>query len=106
MNLLNYLTNNLDFIIVGLVLCSGFFQKQYLKGFKLSKDDTHDSALKTLMVSFIVSGIYILLAKDPDRASNWGKYFFSYFGATSLYELIVSPFTDWIKRITGATGKQ
>jgi hypothetical protein len=95
--------NSLDFIIVGIVLVSGFFQKMYLKGFKLSKDASYDSALKTLLVSAIFSTVYILLVKNPDRADNWAKYFLSYVFATSLYELLVSPFIKWVKAKTGNT---
>jgi|SRR5688572_11483945 len=87
----------IDLIIVGLVLLAGFFQKKYLCHWCwYKKDGTYDSALKTLAVSAIVCTIYILLLKDPDKASNWVKYFISYFMATSIYELIVDKFVDWI----------
>lgn len=101
MNLFNAFADKLDLWIIGIVLCSGFFQRKYLKAFFWSKDPSYDSALKTLAVSFVASSLYIVLAKDPDSASNWAKYFVSYFGATSLYELLVSPFVKWIKKITG-----
>jgi hypothetical protein len=100
-NLLNQLMAGIDLWIIAIVLCSGFFQKKYFQGFKISKDPSYDSALKTLALSFVVSLIYIYLVKDPAKSSNWSKYFFSYFGATSLYELLVSPFIDWIKKVTG-----
>lgn len=96
---------NLDWIIVGLVLCSGFFQKQYLKGFRFSKDDSYDSALKTLALSAVVSVIYIILIKDPEKPKNWSMYFLSYFAATSLYQLIISPFVDFIKSKLPSTNK-
>lgn len=91
----------LDFIIVGIVLVSGFFQKMYLKGFYLSKDPSYDSALKTLLVSLLFSTVYIILIKDPEKATNWSKYFLSYVFATSLYELLITPFVRWIKKKTG-----
>jgi hypothetical protein len=97
MNLFDIILKSIDFIIVGLVLASGFFQKRYLSGFSLVKTDSLDSALKTLGLSFVVSVIYILILKDPDKPSNWAKYFISYFFATSLYELIVEPFANWVK---------
>lgn len=100
-NFFDSLMDKIDLVVVGLVLCSGFFQKRYLKGFKLSKDSSYDSALKTLVLSGIVSVIYILLAKDPENATNWAKYFISYFGATSLYELLINPFVRWIVNKTG-----
>jgi hypothetical protein len=95
------LLNALDFVVVGLVLLSGFFQKRYFRGFKLSNDDSYDSALKTLILSGIVSTVYILLIKDPEKATNWSKYFISYFAATSLYELLINPFTKWIQSKLG-----
>jgi hypothetical protein len=89
--------NAIDFVIVALVLVSGFFQARYLKGFSLSKNESYDSALKTLMMSAIFSTVYILLIKDPEKASNWAKYFLSYVFSTSLYELLIQPFTRWLK---------
>lgn len=87
----------IDIYIVGLVLLSGFFQKKYLAHWCwYPKDGAYDSALKTLAVSAIVCTIYIILLKDPNRASNWVKYFISYFMATSIYELLVDKFIDWI----------
>jgi len=101
MNFFNSIADKLDFWIMGIVLCSGFFQNKYLKAFYLSKDAGYDSALKTLAVSAVASVIYIVLVKDPESANNWAKYFVSYFAATSLYELLVSPFVRWIKKVTG-----
>lgn len=101
MNFFDSLLDKFDVWIVVLVLCSGFFQRMYLKGFYFSKDASYDSALKTLLVSAVVSVVYILLFKDPDKANNYAKYFVSYFGATSLYELLINPFVTWIKNKTG-----
>lgn len=101
MDFLNSLAGSIDFIIMGIVLCSGFFQKMYLRGFSLSKDVSYDSALKTLLVSGVVSALYIFLLKDADKANNWSKFLISYFGATSLYELLINPFVKWIKSKTG-----
>jgi|JI10StandDraft_1071094.scaffolds.fasta_scaffold518208_2 hypothetical protein len=101
MNFFNSIADKLDFWVMGIVLCSGFFQRKYLKAFYFSKDATYDSALKTLLVSAVASCVYIFLLKDPDSANNWAKYFVSYFGATSLYELLVQPFIKWVKKATG-----
>lgn len=92
--------NQIDFYIVCLVLASGFFQNRYLTGIVISKTNSLDSALKTLLVSFCVSAIYIMLIKNPEKSSNWAKYFLSYFFATSMYELLVDPFVNWIKKVT------
>ena len=59
------------------------------------------------MLSAIVSIIYIVLIKDPEKPKNWSMYFLSYFAATSLYELIVNPFVDFIKsKLPSATKGQ
>lgn len=100
MNFVNSFTEKLDFYIVLIVLCAGFFQKLYLRGFTWSANSSYDSALKTLAVSAVASAVYIGLIKDPNSANNWAKYFISYFAATSLYELLVSPFIELIKKWT------
>jgi hypothetical protein len=97
----NSLLEKIDVYIVVIVLCAGFFQSRYFKGFQISKDPSYDSALKTLGLSAIASTVYILLARDPNSATNWAKYFISYFAATSLYELLISHLVDWIKTKTG-----
>lgn len=97
MNFFENLIAHIDLMIVAIVLGAGFFQKKYLKGITLAKDKAYDSALKTLMVSFIASAIYIILAKDPEKPNNWSMYFLSYFFSTSFYELLISPFVNWIK---------
>lgn len=99
-NFFEAFADKIDIYIVGLVLLSGFFQKKYFKGFTWSKDDSYDSALKTLATSFVVCSVYIIILKDPDRANNWAKYFISYFMATSIYELLVSKFMDWIQNLS------
>ncbi len=102
MNFFEAFVEKFDAWVVGIVLCSGFFQSKYLKGFAWSKDSSYDSALKTLAVSAVASAIYIVLVKDPESANNWAKYFVSYFGATSLYELLITPFIRAIKSKLGS----
>lgn len=97
MNFFDAFADKFDIAIVGIVLCSGFFQKMYLKGFSFTKDASYDSALKTLAVSAVASTLYIIFLKDAGNANNWAKYFISYFGATSLYELLINPFMTWIR---------
>jgi hypothetical protein len=96
MDILDYLQNkwNIDIYIVLIVLLSGFFQKSYFKGFRLSKSDGYDEALKTLGLSFIIGMIYVYLAYVSDKTAivPYNKYFVSYFAATSIYELIINPF--------------
>ena len=100
-NFFDSLMDKIDLVIIGLVLCSGFFQKRYLRGLKWAADEGYDSALKTLAVSAIVSVAYIMLVKNPANENNWAKYFISYFAATSLYEMLIDPFVKWIKAKTG-----
>lgn len=97
---LDTIMNNVDWVIVIIVLCSGFFQNRYLAGFSWRQNAAHDSALKTLFVSFVASLLYILLIKNPENGKNWAMYFLSYFFATSLYELLVKPFVSWIQSKT------
>lgn len=100
---MNYILEhfNINLIIVGIVLLSGFFQKRYLCIIKISKNDSYDSAVKTLIVSLVACAIWIALDKSTlGTPTPWASYFISYFTATSLYELIIQPFSNWIKKIT------
>lgn len=100
---------NLDVIIIILVFLSGFFQEKYLCEFKWAKDTRIDASLKTLIVSLIVSSIYIFLmhkelkrvAEDGKAFIPWAKYFISYFAATSLYDLGIRPIRKWITKKLG-----
>ena len=87
--------SSIDWIVIVIVLCAGFFQSRYLAAWNVS------SATKTLVVSFLASAIYIALLKNPENGKNWAGYFLSYFFATSLYELLVKPFTNWISAKVG-----
>ena len=100
------LVGSFDWWIVLLVLCSGFFQKKYFQGFRWASNDSYDSALKTLALSFFVSVVYILLMRDPGEEKNWSRFFVSYFFATSLYELLVDPFIKWVKKFAGGGADQ
>ena len=102
----------LDIIIILLVFLSGFFQKKYLSSIKINKKDGRlDEGWKTLIVSLIISTLYIFITyKEAKRMSEdgtsfipWGKYLISYFAATSLYDFGIRPLTNWIKRKTGDT---
>jgi hypothetical protein len=83
---------NIDWVIVILVIASGYFQSAYLK------DLNFNDALKTLFVSFVVSGIYLLLVGDLNDKASLARYFFSYFIATSLYEILLK---SWTKKLIG-----
>lgn len=87
---------NIDVLIVLIVLGAGFFQKKYLS-IPWSKDPSHDASLKTLVISFVASTIYIILfhLQNATLPIEWVKYFISYFFATSFYELLLRPFIKW-----------
>jgi len=97
--------DKIDITIVVIVLLSGFFQARYIK-FKVAKDPSYNSAIMTLLLSAVVSIFYIWLIKNPNNATNWAKYFMSYFAATSLYELLISKLVDFVNKKTGADIKQ
>jgi hypothetical protein len=65
---------------------------------RMFKDDKINSAWLTLIVSLIACSIYLFLI-NPTK-DMYANYFVSYFVATSLYELLIKPFTNWIKKIT------
>lgn len=101
---------NIDLVIFLLVMLSGFFQERFLPYWNLVKDARLCAALKTLIVSFIASSIYIFIVYNQLHTDNnegaevmvpWGKYFITYFMSTSIYDLLVRPFRKWITKVTG-----
>lgn len=98
---------NIDTVIVAIVFLAGFFQEKYLCRFKWSNDNRFDAGLKTLVVSIIVSTLYIFLVyreaqrTDENAFIPWGKYLISWFTATSLYDMGIRPLRKWIKKKTG-----
>ncbi|MBO9658328.1 MAG: hypothetical protein J7527_05840 [Chitinophagaceae bacterium] len=104
MEILNLLKDqlNLDLYIILIVFLSGFFQEKYLCKIILSADSKFDATIKTLIVSFVVSSIYIWIVyyelDDKSVKLPYAKYFLSYFTATSIYELAIRPFTRWWKK--------
>ena len=96
---------NVDPVIILLVILAGFFQKKYLCKWIISKDGKFDGALKTLLVSAVFAAVWIALS--PERSKDdIRQYFFSYVFATSLYELILRPFSKWIGSETDSTPEQ
>lgn len=91
---------NIDIVVILLVFLAGYFQKSYFTGFRLSKNDHNDAMYKTLLLSGVVSGVYIYLNYVEDGAGDipLRMYFMSYFTATSLYEMAVKPVTAWVNR--------
>lgn len=100
---------NIDLVIFLLVMGSGFFQERFLGHWNITKDQRLCAALKTLIVSFIASTVYIFItykqahggAEGTEVIVPWGKYFITYFMSTSIYDLLVRPFRKWITKVTG-----
>lgn len=105
MDFLKFLDSiNIDHFIVLIVILSGFFQDKYLSFFTLSNkiDVKYDKALKTLFLSLLASGLYIVLFSiKSNNEIPFAKYFISYFSATSLHELLINPFTKALKKLLG-----
>lgn len=100
---------NLDLIIFTIVILSGFFQERFLTYWALVKDSRLNAALKTLVVSLAASTIYIIISYEQMKGAAqgaevlvpWGKYFMTFFTATSIYDLIIRPIRKWISKVTG-----
>lgn len=100
---------NLDLIIFTIVLLSGFFQERFLPYWNLVKDSRLCAALKTLIVSLIASSVYIFFSYKQVKGSAegaevlipWGKYFMTFFAATSVYDLLIRPLRRFIAKVTG-----
>lgn len=111
----DYLTSkwNIDVIIVAIVFLSGLFQEKYFR-FELSKDKRYSAGLKTLFLSLLVGIIYAFIVYHDARAAlkksgaedisvsiPLKMYFISYFAATSLYDMAVRPFRNWLNKKFG-----
>lgn len=88
--LLNALQTNINPLVVLIVIAAGYFQRYYLTGWKWS------SSVKTLLVSFVASAAYLLLSTEVTK-EILANYFFSFFMATSLYEIVLKPITKWLE---------
>lgn len=94
---------HLDPIIIILILAGGFWSKTYLKswskiGFKNWTLEV-SNAWKTLIIGTVFSGLYVGIMHWTNKATPeiWTELFYSYIFATSFYELIIGPFSAWIK---------
>lgn len=85
---------NINPLVVLLVISSGYFQRYYLTSWNWSK------AVKTLTVSFVVSVAYLFMSNEVTK-TILADYFFSFFIATSLYEIFLNPLTRWIEKKVG-----
>lgn len=87
-NLWAVINANIDWLIVALVIASGYFQKRYMKCVSMGGE-----AVKTLLVSFVITTIYVLLDGSITSNKMLAKFIFSYFMATSLYDVLIKPIT-------------
>ena len=94
---------HLDPIVVILILAAGFWQKTYLKSWTKLKIGRWSvllsSAWKTLIIGTIFSILYtaVIFISGMDKDYQWPDLFYSYVFTTSFYELIVGPFSNWLK---------
>ena len=86
-----------------IVVAAGLFQKTFLAGFVLSKDEKYDGALKTLLVSALL--VTVKLCFEKVHGTDIWDAILSYFLATSFYELIARPLVKAIRnKVNKLTG--
>jgi hypothetical protein len=84
----------IDWIVVAIVLASGFFAKRFLDEWKWPV------AVKTFIVSITVILLYIAALKyagdlNPKKVPG---YFATFFFTTSLYEIVIMRIVDLINK--------
>lgn len=86
-------TKYIDPLSVFLVLAGGFFAKKYLK--EIAIGDTW----KTLIVSTVFISCWVIVQHISGMLTkeDYPKFLFSYFAATSFYELILKRFKGLTK---------
>lgn len=81
-NLLTFLQEHLDYLLLSLIILTGIFITKYTKEITAIKN-----VYKVLIASIVISVIlYFIEECDKDCLP---KYLFTYFFATSFYELFV-----------------
>jgi hypothetical protein len=102
---------NLDPIIVVLIICGGFAAKTYISWefihigkFRMALKD----AWKTLIVGSLFCGIYLAILWKTDAMPEdiYLRFFYSYIFTTSLYELMIKPFTGWVTKNFNSADKE
>lgn len=76
-----FLLENTDFTLFGLILFSGLFVKRYV-------DVNIKTSYKVLLTSVLISAIFYIASECKVECIT--KYLFTYFFATSTYELLVA----------------
>lgn len=90
-NIIIFFEQHLDYLLLSLIIMTGLFVTKYTKKITIIKD-----AYKVLIVSIIIS--VVLYYIEGCSRDCLPKYLFTYFFATSFYELILRFF---INRVSG-----
>ncbi|TAN17245.1 MAG: hypothetical protein EPN37_07265 [Chitinophagaceae bacterium] len=93
MNIFETFINQINTVVMILILLGGIFATRYLTTWKIT------SAWKTLIVGTLFVTIYIGIKalEDTFKVADIESYFITYCVTTSLYELILKHFMDWIQ---------
>lgn len=84
----------MDFVVIGIVLLSGYFAGRYLNQPVITKHV--GTAWRTLIVSGIFVAIYVIAVKKDGGSFQYTKLFVSYVTATSMYELIIKAIGNYL----------
>lgn len=94
--LIQFLTKNLSFELLAIIIFGGIFLTKYTEGLTIFNRKMGDS-YKVVIASIVVSVIFYYL--EGCGKECWIKYFITYLFATSFYELIVKWVVNKIKKI-------
>lgn len=92
-----FLLQNTDFTLFGLILFSGLFVKKYV-------DVNIKTSYKILLTSVLISAVFYIASDCKTECIT--KYLFTYFFATSTYELLVAWVVKKFKSDTQQIGNQ
>lgn len=76
-----FLLENTDFTLFGLILFSGLFVKKYIQ-------ISIKTSYKVLLTSVLISTVFYITSECKTECIT--KYLFTYFFATSTYELLIA----------------
>lgn len=101
MNIFETFINQINAVVMILILLGGIFATRYLTTWKLT------SAWKTLLIGtlFVLIYIGIKAMEGGFKVTDVESYFITYCVTTSLYELILKHFMDWIQNQFNSTTK-
>jgi hypothetical protein len=88
-NLINFFETNLDYYLLIMIILSGIFITKYTAKIKI------ENTYKVLISSILISSVFYFI--EDCNKSCLNKYLFTYFFATSFYELIVRVVLNKVK---------